>query len=250
MSSIETDKITSIFNLYTKYRYRTFNSIISSDTQIYKFKERVNNFNKIFGDMESKKFIQKEPESIQIMVKEGKEKKVYTEEIESIPEEDEEEKTIIEKPIDATPIIKKPGEKTFVVLGGYQDIVNAIAKRGYKQSKDPTDRSYDFLYTLKSVDIPHTELKPNQITNHFWKANQITRKCNLLKNLRNLYFKNVCIDNFYPRAYELNDKVDLEDFIEDFKTNRAICILKNAVEKKGENVNKEEVFSFFFYCIF
>ena len=241
MSTIETDKITSIFNLYTKYRYRTFNSIISSDTQIYKFKERVNNFNKIFGDMESKKFIQKEPESIQIMVKEGKEKKVYTEEIESIPEEDEEEKTIIEKPIDATPIIKKPGEKTFVVLGGYQDIVNAIAKRGYKQSKDPTDRSYDFLYTLKSVDIPHTELKPNQITNHFWKANQITRKCNLLKNLRNLYFKNVCIDNFYPRAYELNDKVDLEDFIEDFKTNRAICILKNAVEKKGENVNKEEV---------
>ena len=182
--------------------------------------------------MEAKKFIQKEPESIQIMVKEGKEKKVYIEEIDSIPEEDEEEKTKLEKPADATPIVKKPGEKTFVVLGGYPDIVNAIAKRGYKQSKDPTDKSYDFLYTLKNVDIPFTELKPNQLVNHFWKANQITRKSGLLKNLRNLYFKNVCIDNFYPRAYELSDKVDLEDFIEDFKTNRAICILKNALEKK------------------
>ena len=241
MSTTEADKITSIFNLYTKYRYRTYNNIISSDSQIFKFKERVNNYNKIFGDMESKKFVQKEPESIQIMVKEGKEKKVYTEEFDTIPEEEEEEKTVIEKPVDAKPVEKKPGEKTFVVLGGYPDIVEAIAKRGYKQSKDPTDKSYDFLYTLKNVDIPFTELKPNQLVNHFWKANQITRKSGLLKNLRNLYFKNVCIDNFYPRAYELSDKVDLEDFIEDFKTNRAICILKQTVEKKGENVNKQEI---------
>ena len=241
MSSTEENKIVSIFNLYTKYRYKTFNNIISSDSQIYKFKERVNNYNKIFGDMEAKKYIQKEPESIQIMVKEGKEKKVYIEEIDSIPEEEEEEKTVIEKSLDATPIIKKPGEKSFVVLGGYPDIVNAILKRGYIQSKDPTDKSYDFLYTLKNVDIPFTELKPDQLVNHFWKANQITRKSGLLKNLRNLYFKNVCIDNFYPRAYELSDKADLEDFIEDFKTNRAICILKNAIEKKGENINKEEV---------
>ena len=116
MTSVETDKIASIFNLYTKYRYHTFNNLISSDSQIYKFKERVNNYNKIFGEMEAKKFIQKEPESIQIMVKEGKEKKVYIEEIDSIPEEDEEEKTKLEKPADATPIVKKPGEKTFVVI--------------------------------------------------------------------------------------------------------------------------------------
>ena len=113
MSTTEADKITSIFNLYTKYRYRTYNNIISSDSQIFKFKERVNNYNKIFGDMESKKFVQKEPESIQIMVKEGKEKKVYTEEFDTIPEEEEEEKTVIEKPADAKPVEKKPGEKPY-----------------------------------------------------------------------------------------------------------------------------------------
>ena len=149
MSTTEADKITSIFNLYTKYRYRTYNNIISSDSQIFKFKERVNNYNKIFGDMESKKFVQKEPESIQIMVKEGKEKKVYTEEFDTIPEEEEEEKTVIEKPVDAKPIEKKPGEKTFVVLGGYPDIVEAIAKRGYKQSKDPTDKSYELVNYIR-----------------------------------------------------------------------------------------------------
>ena len=77
--------------------------------------------------------------------------------------------------------------------------------------------------------------------NHYQKENKITRKSNLLKNLRNLYYKNICIDKFFPRAYELSDKNDLEDFIEDFKTNRAICILKKTLESKGENVNKEEV---------
>ena len=201
--------------------------------------------------MESKKYIQKEPEQIQIMVKEGKEKKVFTESIPLEPEEAKEEK--ITKPKKENEdkegkeketkkvSKKKPEEKTFVVLGGYSDIVNAILKRGWIQSKDPEDKSYDFLYTLKNADIPFTELQSNQLVNHFWKANQITRKSNLLKNLRNLYFKNVCIDKFYPRAYELSDKSDLEDFIEDFKTNRAICILKNTLESKGENVNKDEV---------
>ena len=97
-SSLEPEKIASIFNLYTKYRYITYNSIISSDIQIYKFKERLQNYNKIFGEMESKKYIPKEPESIQIVVKEGKDKKVYTQEIPLIQNNDEqkEEKKEIE----------------------------------------------------------------------------------------------------------------------------------------------------------
>jgi len=243
MSSLEPEKITNIFNLYTKYRFITYNSIISSDSQIYKFKERLQNFNKIFGEMESKKYIQKEPEQIQIIVKEGKDKKIYTESLQEKEKQEEkkEEKEEEEKKEEKATIPKTPKEKKFVVLGGYPDIVEAILKRGWIQSKNSEDKSYDFLYTLKSADIPFTELKSSQLVNHYWKANQITRKSGLLKNLRNLYFKNICIDKFYPRAYELSDKSDLEDFIEDFKTNRAICILKKTLESKGENVNKEEV---------
>ena len=238
----ESYKTANIFNLYTKYRFVTYNSIISSDNQIYKFKERIQNFNKIFGEMESKKYIQKDIDQFQIIVKEGKDKKIFTESIqdseetkEEIPIKKEEEKK------DESKIKKNPGEKIFVVTGGYPDIVNAILKRGWKQSKNIEDKTYDFLYTLKNADIPFNDLKSSQLVNHYWKANQITRKSNFLKNLRNLYFKNVCIDKFYPRAYELSDKNDLEDFIEDFKTNRAICILKKTLESKGENINKEEV---------
>ena len=240
-SSLEPGKIASIFNLYTKYRYITYNSIISSDVQIYKFKERLQNYNKIFGEMESKKYIPKEPESIQIVVKEGKDKKVYTQEIPLIQNNDEQKEEKKEEKKVEKKEKKSDEQKTFLVLGGYPDVVNAILKRGYKQIKNQEDKTVDFLYVLKNVDIPFQDLKNNQLVNHYWKANQLTRKSNLLKNLRNLYFKNICIDNFYPRAYELSDKNDLEDFIEDFKTNRAIVILKQTLECKGENVNKEEV---------
>ena len=240
-SSLEPEKIASIFNLYTKYRYITYNSIISSDIQIYKFKERLQNYNKIFGEMESKKYIPKEPESIQIVVKEGKDKKVYTQEIPLIQHNEEQKEEKKEAKKEEKKEKKSDEQKTFLVLGGYPDVVNAILKRGYKQIKNQEDKTVDFLYVLKNVDIPFQALKNNQLVNHYWKANQLTRKSNLLKNLRNLYFKNICIDNFYPRAYELSDKNDLEDFIEDFKTNRAIVILKQTLECKGENVNKEEV---------
>ena len=251
-STLEPEKISEIFNLCTKYRFITYNSIISSDNQIYKFKERLQNFNKIFGDMESKKYVQKEPEQIQILVKEGKDKKVYTESLqEKEASEERTEDNSINTEINKnkeneentnTQTTKKfPGDKKFLVLGGYPDIVAALIKRGWTQSKNPEDKTIDFLYTLKNADIPFIELKSNQMVNHYWKANQITRKSNLLKNLRNLYYKNICIDKFFPRAYELSDKNDLEDFIEDFKTNRAICILKKTLESKGENVNKEEV---------
>ena len=110
----ESDKTANIFNLYTKYRFVTYNSIISSDNQIYKFKERIQNFNKIFGEMESKKYIQKDIDQFQIIVKEGKDKKIFTESIqdseetkEEIPIKKEEEKKDESK-------IKKTQEKKYL----------------------------------------------------------------------------------------------------------------------------------------
>jgi hypothetical protein len=126
-------------------------------------------------------------------------------------------------------------------MGGYNDIIKALLKRGWKQLTDENDMSFDYIYSLKSKKIPQQSLKPNQMSGHFWKASEITRKAGLLHNIKNLYYKGVNLDNFFPRSYELCERNDLEDFIEDFKTNRAICILKSALEKKGENINKEEV---------
>lgn len=62
---------------------------------------------------------------------------------------------------------------------------------------------------------------------HFWKNGELTRKIGLAKNIRCLFFKGIDIENFFPRCYELSEKADFEDFIEDFKTTRTICLLKH-----------------------
>ena len=122
--------------------------------------------------MESKKYIQKDPDQIQILVKEGKDKKVYTEsEKKKESQEEKTEDNSINTEITKnkeneeninTQIAKKfPGDKKFLVLGGYPDIVAALLKRGWTQSKNPEDKTIDFLYTLKNADIPFIELKSN-----------------------------------------------------------------------------------------
>ena len=54
---------------------------------------------------------------------------------------------------------------------------------------------------------------------------------------------NVCPDDFYPRAYDLEDKNDVADFIEDFKISRAIILLRKCKELNGINVNKDEIYT-------
>ena len=82
-------------------------------------------------------------------------------------------------------------------------------------------------WALKTKDIlPAQQMRKDQIVNHYLNNIEITKKSGLQKNLRNLVFKNIDIDNFYPRSYELSERNDFEDFLEDFKTMRSIAILK------------------------
>ena len=60
-------------------------------------------------------------------------------------------------------------DKIFLILGGFPDITNALIKRGWTESKetDPKQFSYNFLYTLKIVDIPFEDIRNDIIINHF-----------------------------------------------------------------------------------
>lgn len=52
-----------------------------------------------------------------------------------------------------------------------------------------------------------------------------------------MYFCGIQIENFFPRCYDLSEKYDYEDFLEDFKTNKAISILKKFVVATLDNLN-------------
>ena len=239
-----------IFHLYTKYRHVTYNKILTSNEQISKFKEKITNYHKIFKEITKNKFKQQKPNDVMIYIKEDKETKVIldNEQKEDEQKEDKKEDKKEEKKEEQNEDKKKEKkeenekkQKTFLLLGNFKDIEQALVKRGWKRLTDENDRTFDYIYTIKSNKVPHQELKPNQMAGHFWKANEITRKTGLLNNMKNLYFKEINIDNFFPRGYELTEKNDFEDFIEDFKTNKAISILKDTLFKKGINVNKEVV---------
>jgi len=224
------------------------------DNLIFKFKERVRGFNKVLKSMEIKPLSKKALEPVEIFVKEDNRKKVYKDQSQSDQEplgstDDQNSEKVLNKNSESNVDTADQNdkneknllnmEKSFVVLGGFTDITNALTKRGWTESQDKS--FYNFLYTLKIADIPFDDLRYETIVNHFKKGGEITRKCGLLKNLRSLYFVNVCPDDFYPRAYDLDEKPDIEDFIEDFKTSKAVAILRNCKELNGLNVNRSEV---------
>lgn len=88
-------------------------------------------------------------------------------------------------------------------------------------------------------DIKYEALKPHQIVNHFKNNTQLTKKSGLTKNLKNLIFRNVDIDNFYPRCYDISERNDFEDFMEDFKITKLISLLKEF----SENTRTENLIS-------
>jgi tubulin monoglycylase TTLL3/8 len=75
--------------------------------------------------------------------------------------------------------------------------------------------------------------------NHFLNNIEITKKSGLQKNLRNMVYKNIDIDNFYPRSYELSERNDFEDFLEDFKTMKAVALIKQFHSGQRDNMKEE-----------
>ena len=103
------------------------------------------------------------------------------------------------------------------------------------ENKDQTSCCFDLKWCLKARDIDHSSLLDFQIVNHFPKNTEITTKIGLTHNLKNLiWYNNVDIDLFYPRCYDLNDNSEFNDFISDFKIQKAENILK--IFKRRGNV--------------
>ena len=248
-----------IFHSYTKYRVSTFNNTMAYDNLIFKFKDRVNGYNKLLKGMEIKPLTKKDLEPVEIFIKEDNKKTMYVEQSQSDHEPiDSKENDTSEKELKKTNSEPNLGsvqeenkneknllnmEKTYTIIGTFPDIKSALDKRGWIENKETNSLLYNFLYTLKIVDVPFEDLRNEILVNHFRKIGEFTRKCGLLKNLRNLYLVNVCPDDFYPRAYDLNQKQDIEDFIEDFKTSKAIALLRKCKELNGINVNRSEITS-------
>ena len=116
--------------------------------------------------------------------------------------------------------------KHYFITGTYPDVEKNLKKRGWTKMTREKNPSLTFIWTLRTVDVNFPTLKSHQIPNHFKLNGSLTRKSGLCKNIRNLYFKGIDPNNFYPRCYDLCDKNDLNDFFQDFFFTKALSILK------------------------
>jgi tubulin monoglycylase TTLL3/8 len=228
------------------------------DNQIFKFKENIHSYNKILKEMEHSLLPRKQnADQVQIYIKEDKKIKKYEEKSlsdknssnseENCEKEKEHQKTKSEPKIEIEENTDKNDnnttkkEKTFCIMGHFPDFVEALTKRNWKQITDSDKLNYDLLIALKITDVPFDLLDENITINHLRKIGELTKKTGLLKNLRNLYYLNISPDDFYPRAYDISERQDIQDFIEDFKVSKAISLLRKCQELNGKNVNKKEI---------
>jgi hypothetical protein len=72
------------------------------------------------------------------------------------------------------------------MTGGYDDLRRALNARGWVENRDRDSYCWDLLFTLKTSEIRHKELRRDQVVNHFLHANHLTTKIGLMHSLHEL----------------------------------------------------------------
>ncbi|KAF4698767.1 Tubulin tyrosine ligase-like, member, partial [Perkinsus olseni] len=105
--------------------------------------------------------------------------------------------------------------RVFIIKGGYNDLKEALLRRGGVENPDSKSTNFDLKWTLNAKDIDYIALKDGQMANHFGRNREITTKTGLTSNLRHSYSVHnlTDMDDYYPRAYDLSDPQDVGDFI-------------------------------------
>ena len=102
---------------------------------------------------------------------------------------------------------------------------------------------FDYKMATARKNIPFKELEKKQIVNHFENNGLITTKKGLSDTIKRVsIFKNVDPYSFYPKSFILNNPVDAENFIEEYKVCEAESILIRFVKTVKKNKKVSEMF--------
>lgn len=114
----------------------------------------------------------------------------------------------------------------FAMTGWYPCVKEALLARGWHYNPDPSSSFFHLKWTLRSNDIQEA-LQPWQLTNHYLKNVAITTKAGLIKSLSQLVWTaDVEANDIIPRGYDLSNNLEMQAFLDDFRTQKAESILK------------------------
>ena len=125
--------------------------------------------------------------------------------------------------------------KVFTVSGDYQDIVEALKRRGWVQNMEEDSPACDF--TWRRAAKPPNFLSPCHYFNHFRTIYHISTKVFFTEHLREL--QDTCgvhSDTIYPRAHQV--RLD-SGFEQDFKLSFALSLVRRF--GKGEIIHPARV---------
>ena len=123
--------------------------------------------------------------------------------------------------------VPKDASGVFAMTGWYPCVKQALLDRGWFQNTDPNSPFFDLKWTLRSLECDQDTLQSWQLTNHFMKNIAITTKVGLIKSLRNLvWLADVHTNDVIPRGYDLSINNEMQTFIDDFRCQHALNILK------------------------
>ncbi|KAE8997287.1 hypothetical protein PR003_g19723 [Phytophthora rubi] len=125
-----------------------------------------------------------------------------------------------------------PDQKVFCMTGWYPVIREELEKRGWFYNHERVSPYFDLKWSLKSDELRAFKLEKYQYVNHFAQNAAITTKVGLIHNLRSaVWHQSVDIDAMFPRAYDLNDPMDMDNFVQDFRYGVAEGLLKQLARR-------------------
>ena len=124
----------------------------------------------------------------------------------------------------------------------YRDVITFLLQRGGKRvpyvrkcsklekRRIPSKNLPLLLWTLNEKDIDFADLETFQVCNHFEGIGQLTTKRGFCELLREMQWISQEPLDISPRCYNLGDPLHRDEFVEDFKLNAAIMVLKCALK--------------------
>jgi tubulin monoglycylase TTLL3/8 len=113
------------------------------------------------------------------------------------------------------------------MTGWYPCVKEALLARGWHFNPDPTSPYFNLKWTLRSLEVSQETLQPWQLTNHYLKNVAITTKAGLIKSLQSLVWTaDVEANDIIPRGYDLSNNMEMQAFLDDFRSQKAESVLK------------------------
>ena len=119
-----------------------------------------------------------------------------------------------------------------------------LESRGWVRNVDFHSICFDLKLSSQLKHVTVKGLLPDQKVNHFKGTKCLIAKSGLCKTLKNLvWFNNVDIDTFFPRTFYLNSSEDYHDFVEQYKLQKTVSVLKELAARVENGKPMDELFT-------